>query len=139
MKTRPSYPTDLSDQEWTLITHGVPEARPGGRPEAYPKREVLNAICYRRRRGCSWRLLPHDLPPWRRGYHYGHPWRRDGPWQVIHDVLRGEVRGAAGQHRQPSAGSIDRQSVKTTETGGSTGTIRLSTSTAASGIAASIR
>jgi putative transposase len=63
MKTRPSYPTDLSDQEWTLIKHGVPEARPGGRPEAYPKREVLNAICYRLRRGCSWRMLPHDLPP----------------------------------------------------------------------------
>jgi putative transposase len=44
MKTRPPYPTDLSDKEWEFMHHLVPEARPGGRPEAYPKREILNAI-----------------------------------------------------------------------------------------------
>src|SRR5512144_3223638 len=56
MNSRPSYPTDLSDHEWSLITHLVPEAKPGGRPEAYPKREILNAIFYLLRSGCSWRM-----------------------------------------------------------------------------------
>jgi hypothetical protein len=58
MHTRPSYPTDLSDQEWALIYQLVPEARPGGRPEAHPKREILNAPFPLRRSGCSWRPRP---------------------------------------------------------------------------------
>jgi putative transposase len=119
MNPRPSYPTDLRDQEWDVIKHLVPDAKPGGRPEAYPKREILNAIFYLLRSGCSWRMLPHDLPPWRIVYHYFRQWRLDGTWQVMHDLLRGDVRGAAGKHRQPSAGVIDSQSVKTTEKGGS--------------------
>jgi transposase len=134
MNPRLSYPTDLSDHEWALIKHLVPEAKCGGRPEAYPKRDILNAIFYLLRSGCSWRMLPHDLPPWRIVYHYFRQWRQDGTWQVMHDLLRGDVRVAAGRHRQPSAGIIDSQSVKTTEKGGATGLTPTSRSKAASDI-----
>ena len=138
MNPRQPYPTDLSDKEWALIHHLVPEAKPGGRPEAYPKREILNAIFYLLRSGCSWRMLPHDLPPWRLVYYYFRTWRQDGTWQVMHDLLRGDVRVAAGKHRQPSAGIIDSQAVKTTEKGGATGMIRIRTSTAGSATSSSI-
>jgi transposase len=137
MNPRQPYPTDLSDTEWALIKHLVPEAKSGGRPEAYPKREILNAIFYLLRSGCSWRMLPHDLPPWRILYHYFRQWRLDGTWQVMHDRLRGDVRVAAGKYRQPSAGIIDSQSVKTTEKGGSTATTSPKTSTAANGTSSS--
>jgi putative transposase len=119
MTTRPPYPTDLSDKEWDLLKHLVPQAKAGGRPEAYPKREILNGLFYLLRTGCSWRMLPHDLPPWRLVYHYFRTWREDGTWQPMHDLLRGDVRVAAGKQRQPSAGIVESQSVQTTAKGGS--------------------
>jgi putative transposase len=139
MTTRQPYPTDLSNKEWGLIKHLVPEAKAGGRPEEYPKREILNAIFYLLRSGCSWRMLPHDLPPWRIVYYDFRPWRQDGTWQLMHDLLRGDVRVAAGKHRQPSAAILDRQSVKTTEKGGAVATTRGNTSRGASVISSSIR
>jgi putative transposase len=123
MESRIPYPTDLSDKEWDLIKHLVPEAKPGGRPEKYPKREILNGIFYILRGGCAWRLLPHDFPPWQIVYHYCWVWRQVGTWQVMHDLLRGDVRMASGKHRHPSAGIIESQSVKITETGWSTESI----------------
>ena len=137
MKSRPPYPTDLTDKEWELIKPYVPEPRPGGRREEYPKREILNGMFYLLRSGCSWRMLPHDLPPWRIVYDYFWQWRKDGTWHRIHDLLRGDVRRALGKHRQPSAGIIDSQSVKTTEKGGSGAMMPGSKSKGANGISSS--
>jgi putative transposase len=139
MAPRLPYPTDLTDHEWHLIQHLVPQAKPGGRPEDYPKREILNAIFYLLRSGCSWRMLPHDLPPWRIIYDYFWTWRRDSTWQVMHDLLRGDVRAAAGKRRQPSAGIIDSQSVKTTEKGGAAASTRTNRSKAANATSSSTR
>jgi putative transposase len=138
MEPHKPYPTDLSDKEWNLIHHLVPTAKPGGRPETYPKREILDAIFDILRGGCAWRLLPHDFPPWQIVYQYFWRWRKDGTWQRMHDLLRGDVRVAAGRRRQPSAGIIDSQSVKTTETGGSVAMMPANRSKAASGISSSI-
>src|SRR5262249_14333173 len=101
MKPRKPYPTDLSDKKWELIQPYVPEGKPGGRPEKYAKREILNSILYILRGGCAWRLLPHDFPPWQIVSHYFWLWRKDGPCQLMHDRWRGDVRMAAGKRRQP--------------------------------------
>ena len=139
MEPRKAYPTDVTDREWELIQPYVPRAKPGGRPEKYPKREILNGIFYILRGGCAWRLLPHDFPPWQIVYQYFWRWQQDGTWQVMHDRLRGDVRVAAGRHRQPSAGIIDSQSVKTTEKGGSAALMRTNRSRGANAISLSIR
>ena len=47
-----------------------PPARPGGRPRKTDMREVVNAIFYLNREGCTWRALPHDFPPWKTVYNY---------------------------------------------------------------------
>ena len=139
MEPRKPYPTDLSDKEWDLIKHLVPEAKPGGRPEKYPKREILNGIFYIVRGGCAWRLMPHDFPPWQIVYQYFWRWRQDGTWQRMHDLLRGDVRVAAGKRRQPSAGILDSQSVKTTEKGGFAALMSTNRSKAVSAISSSTR
>jgi putative transposase len=138
MEPRKPYPTDLTDHEWALLEPYVPTTKRGGRPEQYPKREILNGIFYIVRGGCAWRLLPHDFPPWQIVYHYFWIWRQDGSWALMHDLLRGDVRVATGKHRQPSAGIIDSQSVKTTEKGGSVAAIRTNRSRAANATSSSI-
>jgi putative transposase len=137
MAPRKPYPTDLTDKEWALIAPYVPTAKPGGRPDKYPKREILDAIFSILRGGCAWRLLPHDFPPWQISYQYFWRWRNDGTWQLMHDLLRGDVRVAAGKRRQPRAAIIDSQSVKTTEKGGSAATTSPNTSMAASATSSS--
>jgi putative transposase len=63
MTPRTPSPTALSDNDWDVITPLVPAAKPGGRPEKYPTRELLDALFYILRGGCAWRLLPPDFPP----------------------------------------------------------------------------
>jgi len=113
---RQPYPTDLSDVEWQRIQPYLPAPKSGGRPRVHTLREILNAIFYIVRSGCTWRMLPHDLPPWKTVYHYFRLWRKDGTWERINSALRVEVRVAAGREPEPSAAVIDSQSVKTTET-----------------------
>jgi len=115
---RARYQTDLTDAEWQIIEPLVPAAKPGGRPRKYPVREVLNAILYILRGGCVWRLLPHDLPPWKTVYHYFRLWRKDGVFEQMNTALRTKSRLAVGREAEPSAGVLDSQSVKTTETPG---------------------
>ncbi|HUS17784.1 MAG TPA: IS5 family transposase [Chloroflexia bacterium] len=123
MKTakRARYPSDVSDAAWRILWPLVPAPKPGGRPATYARREILNAILYLTRNGCSWRALPHDFPPWPTGYHYFQPWRDDGTWQQILDTLRRKVRRSSVRREQPSAAIVDSQSVKVTDQGGAVG------------------
>ena len=113
-----NYPSDLTNEQWKLIEPLLPLAKTGGRPRSTDLRQVINGILYLVRTGCSWRMLPHDFPPWPTVHDYYQNYRHDGTWNRIHEALYEQVRIHVGREPSPSAAIIDSQSVKTASKGG---------------------
>lgn len=119
--SRKAYGTDLTPAQWALLEPlllSLVINSKRGRARQVELREIINAIFYVLQTGCAWRHLPHDLPAWQTVYGYFRRWRDSGVWEQLNDALRESVREAAGREAEPSAASLDSQSVKTTAQAG---------------------
>lgn len=134
------YPGELTDKEWSLIQHIVEKTdSPRGRKPKHGKRRMLDAVFYLLRSGCSWRLLPHDFPPWQSVYAQFMRWKKEKMFEKLHSHMRGTLRISLGRAINPTGGIIDSQSVKTTEKGGSVDMTQAKKSKEGKGTSLSIR
>ena len=116
---RQCYDSDLPDAAFAVIEPilaGRAKIK-SGRPMEYPWLEILNTILYLLRTGCQWRNLPHDLVKWWVAYRWFRTLSKDGTWRVIHDELHRAVRRLEGRADEPTACSMDAQSVQSAEGG----------------------
>jgi transposase len=115
---RKAYPSDVRDTEWafvapylTLMTEDAPQ-------RAYPLREVFNGLRWLVRAGATWRMIPHDLPPWWVVYQQTQRWLKAGVFaDIVHD-LRRLLRLAVGRDPEPTAAIFDGRTLQSTPESG---------------------
>ena len=106
------YPSSLTDAEWAAVQHIFDPPCRTGRPPTYPRRQMLDACVYVLRSGCSWRMLPKDLPPWPVVYRTFRRWLAKGLFEEMYDELRALWRSHERRNPDPSAAVLDSQSVR---------------------------
>jgi transposase len=110
------YPTDTTDEQWELIGPVI-AARKAQHPSVsghdgqYEMRDIVDAIFYQNRAGCSWSMLPAGFPPASAVKYYFYTWRDEGFDKVLHGLLRAQVRERAGRAEDPSAVVLDSASL----------------------------
>nr|WP_277819273.1 IS5 family transposase [Pseudoroseomonas vastitatis] len=112
------YPSDLTDEEWSIIAPLIPRAKRGGNKRTVDERAVVNGVMYILSTGCQWAALPKDLPPRSTVNDYLRRWAADRTLDRIHHALYVLCREQVGREASPTAAIIDSQSVRGAETYG---------------------
>lgn len=100
-KTNPQrahYPSDVTDELWEIVAPLLARSKSIGRPNQHHLRDVLDAVNYRWQTGCSWRMLPHDFPPWTTVYTHVRNWQRRGVLREVRAALVRPPRQRVPEH-----------------------------------------
>jgi transposase len=116
--TRKAYPSDVSDSEWAFCAPYLTLMKADAPQRDYPLREVFNALRWLVRSGSTWRLLPHDLPPWTAVQQQTQRWLRAGCFAAMTEDLRLLLRVTDGRNPAPSAAIFDSRTLQSTPESG---------------------
>ena len=114
----PPYPSDVSDDEWMFVVPYLTLNRLDGEHRIHDLRAVFNAVRWMVRSGATWRMLPHDLPPWAAVYQQFQRWVRAGCFEALVHDLRVVLREQAGRAAQPTAMILDSRTLQSTPESG---------------------
>jgi transposase len=116
--TRKAYPSDVSDDEWSLVVPYLTLMKENAPQREYPLRELFNALRYVIRYGIAWRAMPNDFPPWHAVHQQAHRWLAAGCFETLAQDLRAVLRLAAGRREEPTAAIIDSRTLRSTPESG---------------------
>jgi transposase len=100
---RKPYPSDVSDEEWAFVAPYLSLMIEDAPQREHSLREVFNGLRWMVRTGASWRMMPHDLPPWAAIYQQTQRWIKSGVFEAIVDDLRQLLLSVEWRNKQPSA------------------------------------
>jgi transposase len=116
--TRKPYPSDVSDEEWSLVAPYLALMREDAVQRQHSLRELFNGLRYLIRYGIAWRAMPNDLPPWAAVYQQAQRWMAAGCFEALAHDLRAVLRLAAGRNEEPSAAIFDSRTLRSTPESG---------------------
>src|SRR5262245_61390718 len=115
---RRAYPSDVSDDEWAFVAPYLTLMSEAAPQRDYSLREVFNGLRWLARAGAEWRLMPHDLPPWKVVYDQTRRWLKAGVFEALVHDLRALLRLAQGRREQPSAAILDSRTLQSSPESG---------------------
>jgi transposase len=116
--SRKAYPSDVNDDEWAFAAPYLTLMDPAAPQREYALREVFNGMRWLVRTGASWRMMPHDLPPWSAIYQQMQRWLNAGVFEAMAHDLRILLRLAEGRNATPSAAILDSRTLQSTPESG---------------------
>ena len=118
MSNRKPYPSDVSDEEWAFVAPYLTLVREDAPQRTHDIREVFNALRWIVRAGASWRMLPHDFPPWEAVYQQTRRWITAGTFEAMVHDLRALLRLASTRTPDPSAVILDSPTLRSSPESG---------------------
>jgi transposase len=115
---RKPYPSDVSDEEWSLVAPHLTLMDEAAPQRQHSLRELFNSLRYVLRYGIAWRAMPNDLPPWSAVYQQSQRWLAAGVFEALAQDLRALLRVASGRAAEPTAAIIDSRTLRSTPESG---------------------
>ena len=114
---RQSYDSDISREQFNLISRDLEFLKKKTRPREVDLYEVFCAILYLLKNACTWRNLPHDFPNWKLVYYYYRIWtKKDENGESMLDHILAKLvdleRYGVGRNPLPSMLIVDSKSVQ---------------------------
>jgi transposase len=116
--SRKPYPSDVSDEEWSLVVPYLTLMKEDAPQQEYPMRELFNGLRYVIRYGIAWRAMPNDLPPWHAVHQQAYRGLAAGCFEALAQDLRAMLRLAAGRKEEPTTAIIDSRTLRSTPESG---------------------
>jgi len=118
MSTRKPYPSDVTDEEWQLVVPYLTLMDEKAPQRSHDLRDIFNAMRWLLRTGASWRMMPHDFPPWPAVYQQMQRWLKAGCFDALVHDLRAVLRLREGRATTPTAVVLDSRTLQSTPESG---------------------